>query len=251
MSAVDRRASELDTIAARLASANPTAYKNLRPRVTPYAKPILEGGDAPFVKRLLTLVNGIFVLLLAIVCVNVATLVFARSATRGWEITVRTALGATRGRIVVQLCLEALVLAGVAAVVGLTLAKVALRWTLDVIGPRSLPFWIDDSLSWTTVLYALLLTVFGAAIVGTDGMTAAGGVTTHDETEARTNNAMVTHAQRVIVVADGSKIAKLALAQVATIDQVDVLVTDTSADPAVLDGIRAAGVEVRVVDAVG
>lgn len=157
---------ELDTIAARLASANPTAYKNLRPRVTPYAKPILEGGDAPFVKRLLTLVNGIFVLLLAIVCVNVATLVFARSATRGWEITVRTALGATRGRIVVQLCLEALVLAGVAAVVGLTLARVALRWTLDVIGPRSLPFWIDDSLSWTTMLYALLLTVFGAAIVG-------------------------------------------------------------------------------------
>jgi DeoR family transcriptional regulator of aga operon len=89
------------------------------------------------------------------------------------------------------------------------------------------------------------------AIVGTDGMTAAGGVTTHDETEARTNNAMVTHAQRVIVVADGSKIGKLALAQVATIDQVDLLVTDSSADPAALDAIRAAGVEVRVVEVAG
>ena len=88
------------------------------------------------------------------------------------------------------------------------------------------------------------------AIVGTDGITAAGGVTTHDETEARTNNAMVTHAQRVIVVADGSKIGKLALAQVATIDQVDLLVTDSSADPAALDAIRAAGVEVQVVEAV-
>jgi DeoR family transcriptional regulator of aga operon len=89
----------------------------------------------------------------------------------------------------------------------------------------------------------------GTAIVGTDGMTAVGGVTTHDETEARTNNAMVTHAQRVIVVADGSKIGRLALAQVATTDQVDVLVTDSSADPEALEEIRAAGVEVRVVDA--
>jgi DeoR family transcriptional regulator of aga operon len=88
----------------------------------------------------------------------------------------------------------------------------------------------------------------GAAIVGTDGLTAAGGVTTHDETEARTNNAMVTHAQRVIVVADGSKIGRLALAQVATIDQVDLLVTDASADPQALDEIRAAGVEVLVVE---
>jgi DeoR family transcriptional regulator of aga operon len=60
---------------------------------------------------------------------------------------------------------------------------------------------------------------------------------------------MVTHAQRVIVVTDGSKIGRLALAQVATIDQVDLLVTDTSADPEALAEIRAAGVEVRVVDA--
>jgi DeoR family transcriptional regulator of aga operon len=88
----------------------------------------------------------------------------------------------------------------------------------------------------------------GTAILGTDGLTAAGGVTTHDETEARTNNAMVTHAQRVIVVADGSKIGKLALAQVAVIDQVDLLVTDSSADPEALDEIRAAGVEVTVVE---
>jgi DeoR family transcriptional regulator of aga operon len=87
----------------------------------------------------------------------------------------------------------------------------------------------------------------GAAIVGTDGITATGGVTTHDETEARTNNAMVTHAQRVIVVADGSKIGKLAMAQVAGIEQVDLLVTDSSADSAALDEIRAAGVEVQVV----
>jgi DeoR family transcriptional regulator of aga operon len=86
----------------------------------------------------------------------------------------------------------------------------------------------------------------GTAILGTDGITASGGVTTHDETEARTNQAMVTHAQRAIVVADGSKIGRLALAQVSSLDHVDMLITDETADPGELDRIRAAGVEVLV-----
>jgi DeoR family transcriptional regulator of aga operon len=89
----------------------------------------------------------------------------------------------------------------------------------------------------------------GMAILGTDGISASGGVTTHDETEARTNNAMVTHAQRTVVVADGSKIGRLTLAQVASIEQVSLLVTDSTADPQALDDIRAAGVEVVVVEA--
>ena len=87
----------------------------------------------------------------------------------------------------------------------------------------------------------------GTAILGTDGITAAGGVTTHDETEARTNHAMVTHAQRAVVVADGSKIGRLALAQVVDIGQVDALITDDTADPVALADIERAGVTVHVV----
>jgi DeoR family transcriptional regulator of aga operon len=87
----------------------------------------------------------------------------------------------------------------------------------------------------------------GTAILGTDGITAAGGVTTHDETEARTNHAMVMHAQRTIVVADGSKIGRLAMAKVADIDQVYALVTDETADRAALAEIERAGVIVHVV----
>ncbi|MEX1183579.1 MAG: FtsX-like permease family protein, partial [Gemmatimonadota bacterium] len=110
---------------------------------------------------------GIFVMLLAIMCTNVATLVFARTATRGWEITVRSALGAPRARIITQLFVEALVLTGVAAVMGLVLAKFALSWALSRMGGNGeLPFWIDNSLSWKTVLWTVLLTLFGAAIVG-------------------------------------------------------------------------------------
>jgi DeoR family transcriptional regulator of aga operon len=87
----------------------------------------------------------------------------------------------------------------------------------------------------------------GTAILGTDGISASGGVTTHDETEARTNSAMVTHAQRVIVVADGSKLGRLTLAKVADVSEIDLLVTDDGADPEEVDRLRAAGVEVAVV----
>ena len=87
----------------------------------------------------------------------------------------------------------------------------------------------------------------GTAILGTDGISAAGGVTTHDETEARTNSAMVSHAQRVIVVADGSKLGRLTLAKVADVNEIDLVVTDESANPEEVEHLRAAGVEVFVV----
>jgi DeoR family transcriptional regulator of aga operon len=88
----------------------------------------------------------------------------------------------------------------------------------------------------------------GTAILGADGISAASGVTTHDETEARTNRAMVAKAQRTVVVADGSKIGAVALAQMAEIEQVEMLITDSTADPAELDRLRAAGVEVVIAD---
>ena len=158
---------ELAGIGASIAAANPETHKNLKPRVTAYAKPIFEGQQALLIRTMLSVIAGIFLTLLAIVCTNVATLVFARTATRSWELTVRNALGASRGRIISQLFVEALVLAGVAAVVGLVLAKFALGWALtQMAGSEGLPFWIDDSLSPKTVLYTAGLTLFGAAIVG-------------------------------------------------------------------------------------
>ncbi len=158
---------ELDVIGARLAASAPETHRNLRPRVTPFAKPLTVGGEAMLIRNVLYIVNGIFLALLAIMCTNVATLVFARTATRSWEISVRNALGASRGRIISQLFIEALVLAGGAAVVGLVIARIAMGWGLSqVAASESLPFWIDASLSWRTVVYAGVLTVLGAMIVG-------------------------------------------------------------------------------------
>jgi DeoR family transcriptional regulator of aga operon len=84
------------------------------------------------------------------------------------------------------------------------------------------------------------------AVVGADGVSAGHGVTTHDETEARANRAMVTHAHRVIVVADATKIGRATHAPLAGLAEVHDLVTDAHADPAELDRIRQTGVRVHL-----
>jgi predicted permease len=156
---------ELVGITSGLAAANPEAYKNLQPRVVGYGTPPLEG-DTPVIKDVLYAANMFFLLLLFVISTNVATLVFARTATRGWEVAVRNALGASRGRIIAQLFTEALVLTGVAAGLAIVLAKLALRWGVRGIAADLLPFWITESLSPITLLYLGLLTLIAAVIVG-------------------------------------------------------------------------------------
>jgi len=154
---------ELEAIARALTATNPAAYENLNVRVAAYGTPPIEGEDA--LLKFLYAANGIFLLLLAVICTNVATLVFARTAARGWEVAVRNALGASRRRIIGQLFSEALVLALVAAALAVVAAKLALGWGLGIVGD-DLPFWVTDSLSPATVLYAGLLTLVAAVIVG-------------------------------------------------------------------------------------
>jgi DeoR family transcriptional regulator, aga operon transcriptional repressor len=86
------------------------------------------------------------------------------------------------------------------------------------------------------------------AVVGVDGISARGGLTTHDEVEAHTDNAMIRRAERVVVVADGSKVGQNMLARICAVTEVSELITDSSADPAALEAIRQAGTETVIAD---
>lgn len=84
------------------------------------------------------------------------------------------------------------------------------------------------------------------AIVGVDGISVRGGLTTHHDVEAHTNRALIEHARRTLVVADGSKVGRMAFARICPVTQVSELITDASADPAELQNLREAGVKVSI-----
>jgi hypothetical protein len=102
----------------------------------------------------------------------VAILVYARTAVRRSEIAVRTALGASRARIVGQLFIEAVALSLPPAIVGLALAQYGLKLSdrgmtvgLSKLGGKP-PFWMDTSLQPGTAVFALGLALLVAIIVG-------------------------------------------------------------------------------------
>jgi hypothetical protein len=102
-----------------------------------------------------------------VVAVNLAILLYARTVTRLGELAVRTALGASRGRILSQLFVEALVLTLLGAAVGLVLAGAALRHiAVLALSNGAAPFWIKYELTSATVVYAVALAVLAAFIMG-------------------------------------------------------------------------------------
>ncbi|HEX7048811.1 MAG TPA: ABC transporter permease [Longimicrobiales bacterium] len=156
-----RAQAELTAVGRRIAADHPDERARLRTDLLPYAYAV-TGLRANFQRAypayLMTL------LLLGVACGNVGTLMLARAAARSTEIAVRNALGAGRGRIVMQFFIESLVLACLAAGVGLVLAElVARRFEFFT---RSMPFWFDLGVGPFAVAVAGGLAVFSAVIAG-------------------------------------------------------------------------------------
>jgi predicted permease len=156
---------ELGTIGRRVATDFPETNAHLRPQVLPYTYPLDNIQDQTLwdAAQVQLMVN----LLLVAIAVNMAVLVYARTAMRQGEIAVRTALGASRGRIVAQLFMEAILLSTLGAGLGLVLAHGVLRQMqtlfdrLDGVG-----FWVDYGLQPRSAAYAVALAVLCAVIVG-------------------------------------------------------------------------------------
>jgi DeoR family transcriptional regulator of aga operon len=83
--------------------------------------------------------------------------------------------------------------------------------------------------------------------IGVDGIDHLAGCTTHHEVEAHTNMALIERADRVVAVADSSKIGHVAFAQICPIQRVDELVTDRGAGPRSLHALREAGLKILAV----
>jgi putative ABC transport system permease protein len=164
---MEQAQAELSALGAQAASAFPLTHARLRPRVIPYAHGVVDihgitTGD-------FTAMQSMISLLALIVAVNVGVLVYARTATRQREIAVRTALGATRRRIVGQLFIEALVLSAAASAAGIGLASFGLAQGVAIYaaeGNDAVPYFLNFDMPLAAYLYVAMLTVFAAVVAG-------------------------------------------------------------------------------------
>ena len=163
---IDTADAELSALGRRASAAFPDTHGQLRPRVMPYAYPILDIQD--FSMWQVAVMQATLTTLLVVVAVNVAVLIYARTATRRGEIAVRTAIGASRTRIVSQQFVEALVLAAVASAVGLLIAKVGLQQAHLILALENArpPYWIDDGIPWAAFAWVAALCLLAAVVAG-------------------------------------------------------------------------------------
>jgi macrolide transport system ATP-binding/permease protein len=124
-------------------------------------------GSTDNVKALFVLLMGVVIVVLAIACFNVANILLARATGRQREMSLRVALGASRGRIVRQLLTESTLLALAAGVCGLLLSV----WAFDLIDAwlrttSGFPLEIDLSLDRRVFGFTLLLSLATGILFG-------------------------------------------------------------------------------------
>jgi predicted permease len=159
---------ELTVLSAQHAAAWPATHASLVADVQPATWS--EMSD-PEERGLLASMNGIIALMVLLVSGNVALLMFARAATRESEIVVRSALGASRARLIGQFVAEAAVLGILAAIAGLAIAQRVMHWgltsfVLDANGGQLLPFWITSTLPPMSIAYGVGLAIAATLVTG-------------------------------------------------------------------------------------
>ena len=158
---------EVELIGARLASARPDTHALLQPRIEPYTQSFLNAND-PGTSDVLRLLRVLVLVVLVIASVNVGVLVYARTAARASEISIRKALGASRPRIALQLFAEALVLSSLAGALGYAIAGQLVRFVTERMSTsiEAFPYWWDGHMSSSTLLLVVILVASSAALTG-------------------------------------------------------------------------------------
>jgi len=155
---------EMDTLAAALVKTYPETNQGFdHMHVQPFALAYAGGGTQP----LLYLMLAMTVFILALACVNVANMLLGRASRRTRELAVRSAVGASRTRLVRQLLVEALLLAAVGAVGGLLLAMEGVDLLQHhIVEEMTVPGWFEFRLDARVVGIAVLATGAAGVLAG-------------------------------------------------------------------------------------
>ena len=160
-------------LGARMSEAFPDVRGGLRGEVVPFGLTLVPLPSQSFAT--IPLFYGVqlaALLLLFVACANVAMLMIARSATRFKEIAVRTALGASRRRILSQVFAETLVLTLLATGLGLLASDRLYGWLFQQLvvaangGGMTAPYWLDIGVTAEVVVWGIALAALSALIAG-------------------------------------------------------------------------------------
>ena len=157
--ALSQAEAEIDTISAQIASAHPATNKQVRARVVPINEQYLGSLTHPAWRAFIAV--GVLVVLIS--CANAANLMLAHSLNRSREIAVRTALGASRMRVIRQLCIEGATLAALGGAFGLAIGVAGVRLFRAGIPTGELPYWIEYSSD--ARVFAALVAVSAATVL--------------------------------------------------------------------------------------
>ena len=164
----DELRAELATLTAAITAAHPEMRGHVRADVVGYGA-VPMGMDELQRAGLFSAFVFFGLALVVLVCSNVALLLFARTAAREPEIVVRGALGASRGRIVAQLFVEALLLGTLSSLLGLWAAGAGLSSfmrVLEMLGEDVWAFWHGGAISPGVAVGALLMSLVAASLAG-------------------------------------------------------------------------------------
>ena len=157
---LDQARQELKVIASNLAATYPEDDKDLTFSATLFRTSTL--GTLP---NVLGLLFGAVAFVLLIACANVANLLLVRTMSRGRELALRVAVGATRGRIVRQVLVETVLLGGLGGLVGVGFAAWGTRATLALAPPGALGAG-TPAINVHVLLFALGLTFAASVLFG-------------------------------------------------------------------------------------
>lgn len=195
---------EIDLVSGRIAQSS-RENEGWGVRLVPY-QDVVVGTIGPTLWYLLGAVG----LVLLSACANVANLMLARTTTRQGEMAVRTALGASRGRLVWQLFVESLLLAVAAGGLGLLLALLIVQAT-RTLGAEILPRAAEIRVDGMAILFTAITTVMTAVLFG---LTPALRTTRRELATSMAGKARTTGTARTMRVRDALVVVQVALSLV-------------------------------------
>ena len=162
---IEQARAEVAAVGRRLAATYPATNRGVDLTVTPLWQGHL--GAQGMLLQPLRILMALSLLLLLIVCANVANLLLARAVSRQREFGIRLAMGAGRSRLATQLLIETLVLAAGGAVVGVTLVLWMGQSLLFLVPIADIPLDLGGGLNLPTLGFTLLIAVVATLLSGT------------------------------------------------------------------------------------